>query len=159
MGLRLDFEEICSLSEAFSLYLVITVLLYYYCTSVLMYYSAGTGRSEEHIMGIILFRPPGKWLGVAPTKDIATLLHCGPVVDGQANFSVHSVLARLPPLLALLPREVDHNLGFRVSSAPEFRCGAHYVLRSAKLCAERLFELLNKYEAWTWHLDRGVCII
>ena len=31
--------------------------------------------------------------------------------------------------------------------------GAHYVLRSAKLCAERLFELLNKYAAWTWHLD------
>lgn len=27
------------------------------------------------------------------------------------------------------------------------RAGAHYVLRSAKLCAERLFELLNKYAA------------
>lgn len=32
-------------------------------------------------------------------------------------------------------------------SAIHFRAGAHYVLRSAKLCAERLFELLNKYAA------------
>eukprot|EP00490_Sorites_sp_Unknown_P030325 CAMPEP_0114690578 /NCGR_PEP_ID=MMETSP0191-20121206/65878_1 /TAXON_ID=126664 /ORGANISM="Sorites sp." /LENGTH=94 /DNA_ID=CAMNT_0001980721 /DNA_START=188 /DNA_END=472 /DNA_ORIENTATION=- len=27
-----------------------------------------------------------------------------------------------------------------------YDAGAHYVLRSAKLCAERLFELLNKYQ-------------
>jgi len=31
-------------------------------------------------------------------------------------------------------------------AAELYECGAHYVLRSAKLCAERLFELLNKYE-------------
>eukprot|EP00435_Cladocopium_sp_Y103_P014008 s638_g3.t1 len=31
-------------------------------------------------------------------------------------------------------------------AADLYQAGAHYVLRSAKLCAERLFELLNKYE-------------
>ncbi|CAE7878418.1 unnamed protein product [Symbiodinium microadriaticum] len=31
-------------------------------------------------------------------------------------------------------------------AAELYEMGAHYVLRSAKLCAERLFELLNKYE-------------
>jgi len=31
-------------------------------------------------------------------------------------------------------------------AADLYEAGAHYVLRSAKLCAERLFELLNKYE-------------
>mmetsp|Transcript_19163 Transcript_19163/g.43405 ORF Transcript_19163/g.43405 Transcript_19163/m.43405 type:complete len:519 (+) Transcript_19163:161-1717(+) len=31
-------------------------------------------------------------------------------------------------------------------AAQLYEAGAHYVLRSAKLCAERLFELLNRYE-------------
>ncbi|CAJ1347786.1 unnamed protein product, partial [Effrenium voratum] len=31
-------------------------------------------------------------------------------------------------------------------AAQLYEAGAHYVLRSAKLCAERLFELLNKYQ-------------
>lgn len=63
------------------------------------------------------------------------------MLQGTTNFAILKVAMSVWPKAHIIVTADNPQ-----QAAELYEAGAHYVLRSAKLCAERLYELLNKFE-------------